>query len=369
MKRGILFVDDDQNVLQGIARLFTTWHGDWHILLAGSAEQALEMMEQSPVDVVVSDMYMSGMGGLEMFRRIREKYPGVMRFFLSGRIEEEKILDGLHCAHQFLSKPVDLVQLKDAIIKALIWKEMLDHEELQKYIAGLVNLPSLPAIYQQLLAELNSPNAALDRIGSLVASDVAMTARVLQCVNSLVYGLPQKISNVRQAVVMLGLETLRALFLYTHLIDILKPRSGARQKEYEMFWQHSNAVALRARELVLSLGGSRLLAERSFVVGLLHDIGKLVLLKYNEFFPKTEDYSLVGGEIAREKEREIWGVTHEPAGAYLLSLWGIAPEICEAVAGHHECGQPEQDTGEVSLVRVIWQVHREFRPAGEMLLQ
>jgi len=330
----VLFVDDDPNVIGGLRRTLHGMRQQWKMLFAGSGEEALAVMKAHPVDVIVTDMRMPGMDGATLLTKVSELYPQVIRVILSGYSDQEMALRTARSAHQFLAKPCDPETLRHTIECAYRLRGLFRNKDLLQVAAGITTLPSLPALYSRLIAELESPAASLERVGEIVAQDMAMTAKVLQLVNSAFFGLRQRVTDPRRAVTLLGINNLQALVLFMHVFDSYKPDPGLKFS-LESLWQHSLTVGSLAKEIVRTELTSRDAADKALTAGVLHDIGKLLLLRapaYRKQFGVL--FETEGGATAAGEYR-LWGTSHAEVGAYLLGLWGLSDSIVEAVAFHH----------------------------------
>jgi len=315
--------------------LFHSLRDEWEIYFAGSGREALELMEREPIDVVVSDMCMPGMSGAELLSEVMRKYPKTVRIILSGYSSPKTIMDLVGVTHQYLSKPCDAEALKRAVHRAFLVRNMLANEDLKKLLSQLDKIPSLPSLYYELVDELNSPSASIQRIGEIVSKDVAMTAKILQLVNSAFFGLVRHVSSPAQAVALLGLDTVKALVLSIKVFSQFDERK-VKAFSIDKLWDHSIAVGSFARVIAKSEGMERQAVDDSFMAGLLHDVGKLVLAdnltgQYAEVLNRARERRLPPYEL----ERRVFGATHAEVGAYLLGLWGLPDSIVEAVSFHH----------------------------------
>jgi DNA-binding NtrC family response regulator len=103
----ILFVDDEEHVLEGLRNLFRRQRHVWDMVFVTSGEAALVELEKAPFDVIVSDMRMPGMDGATLLLHVKSRYPSVVRIVLSGHAERAAMVRALSVAHQFLSKPCE----------------------------------------------------------------------------------------------------------------------------------------------------------------------------------------------------------------------------------------------------------------------
>ena len=184
MKTRVLFVDDEPNVLAGLRRMLRDQRKMWDMKFAAGGADALEVMESNEFDVVVTDMRMPGIDGAELLNRVANLYPNTVRLVLSGQSEHERIFRAIGPAHQFMSKPCDPQVLVSTVNRACGLKDQLTNEDLKNLVSQLTELPSLPITYRELVDELESDEASLDRVSEKIESDIGMTARVLQLVNS-----------------------------------------------------------------------------------------------------------------------------------------------------------------------------------------
>ncbi|MEA3544332.1 MAG: response regulator [Thermodesulfobacteriota bacterium] len=106
--KSILFVDDEVPLLNSLKRMLKPLEHDWQLTFAGGASEALIMMEQAPVDVVVADLCMPQMDGIELLSLVKEKYPHVVRVMLTGQPEYENYRNSMTVSQYFLWKPVKL---------------------------------------------------------------------------------------------------------------------------------------------------------------------------------------------------------------------------------------------------------------------
>ena len=99
MTRRILFVDDEALILGGLQRMLRGMRAEWEMVFAESGAKALELMEQSPFDVVVSDMRMPGMNGAALLAEVMKRFPKTIRLILSGHADQELILKCVGSTH------------------------------------------------------------------------------------------------------------------------------------------------------------------------------------------------------------------------------------------------------------------------------
>lgn len=308
---------------------------------ATSAEEALRTLAGHPFDVVVTDMRMPGMDGAELLLEIKSRYPRIARIVLSGQTEQKSALRSVASAHRFLAKPCEPETLKNAIDGVCELRDLLTNEPLLSAVTGLEKLPSLPANYEALMLEVRSPDASAQSVARIVTRDFAMSAKVLQLVNSAFFGLAREIVDVDRAVALLGIETISSLLLSRAAFECF----SAADASLASLWSESLLAGRAARALADCEDASPHIKQACYEAGLMHDIGRLVLattapVEVEAAARVAEAENL----LAHEAEARVLGCDHGVVGAYLLDLWGLPTSIVEAVAYHHRPASSSVET-------------------------
>jgi len=342
-KANVLFVDDEARVLDGFRRVLREKRADWRLFFAHSGRQALELLVSHPIDVLVCDMRMPEMDGGEVLAFAREHHPEACRICLSGHSEKEAMLKASSVAHLYLSKPCTREMLLSTIERNIGLKSLLPDRGLRAAASRVDFLPPLPQVMAGIMSELASEAPRLDRVADLIHRDPALTVKVLQLANSEYFGIAREVADARQAAELLGLDVLSPILSMV----LEKNPAGNRGREPRMFeylHRHSVAVAEAAARIARREGGSDALVDRTRSLGLVHDVGKLVLALH-----APDDYRFVL-DVSRKQnipvsvvERDVFAGTHQEAGAFFLGLWGLPAEMIEAASGHHFPMKPGQD--------------------------
>ena len=362
--KSILFVDDDSNVLRGLKRMLFPYADVWQAEFAAGGAEALAILEKGKFDVIVSDIRMPGMNGVQLLTEVARRYPQMARIILSGTWEQDLRIEAALSAHQYLSKPCSPEMLKATLERTFALREVLVEPALRELISGTASLPSTPAIYRELVEALRDPEVSIQGIAAVLARDAGMTAKVLQLVNSAAFGLRRQITNPEDAVVFLGIESIRALALSVSAFSMFRTDTCARFS-IGVFQQHSAAAATVARAIAKSRKVSKAALDDAFVAGLLHDVGKLILVssypdKYDDVLDEAEKRECTVTQV----EREAFGTTHAEAGSYLLWLWGLPDTVVEAVAFHHSPAKcPDHSFGPLTAVHVADALEHEITGA------
>jgi len=333
-----VLVDDDPNMGERLCRLLKPLESDWNMISVRSGQEALTTLAAQRCDVIMTDMRMPGKDGVQLLEEVRTGYPHVVRVLLTEPSDQEAVLRSAGSAHQCLPKSSPLQAFQSTVTRACAIQELLHNEVLLKLVSGMHTLPSLPTLYREVMQELQSPDASIEKIGQIISKDLGMLTKMLQVVNSPFYGLPRRISSATQAVALLGLETIKSLVLSMKVFSQFES-SAQTFFSLDILWNHGMITGRYARMIAKGQGTETRDMEDAFTAGLLHDVGLLVLAT-NVPDQYTETLALMNQGIAEtEAERQVLGATHAEVGGYLLGTWGLSDPIVEAVAFHHDPGR------------------------------
>ena len=333
-KISILFVDDDAMLLQGLRRMLHGMRGKWDMQFAHGPREALDIIERTPLDVVVSDMRMPEMDGAELLKRVVDRRPAAIRIMLSGYAENEAVLKTVGATHQYLAKPCDADNLIQTIGRSLTLRRQLGDPRLRDSITSLGTLPALPRVYHDFMSVIGDPNSSTKAIADVIERDVALTATVLKLTNSAYFALPTKIADCRQAVQLLGLETMRSLVTGAALFRCYEG-VGAVQNRLETLSNDALAAAALVRQISADRNLTPQETDQAGCAALLAHAGVLLMQAERPDCWQRIAAAQQGGAAALDAERQAVGATHAEVGAYLLSLWGFADPVVEAVLHHH----------------------------------
>ena len=333
-KKRVLFVDDEPNILDGLRRMLRSMRKEFELCFADGGANALAMLNENGFDIIVSDMRMPGMDGAQFLAEVKKISPQSIRIMLTGQADEESVLRTVGVVHQFLAKPCDPVKLKEILLRSSALHQTLDDGHVKDIITTIDTLPPIPQIYMELQEKMADPGAELKEIADIIAKDVAMTAKILQLVNSAFFGIFQKVESPLRAVSLLGLDTIKALVLGLQVFS--NKSQNANRELIDEVGRHSMAVGAYAKKIAYAETGDETIASQALFSGILHDIGKLILLstmaeEYEEVLTISSDQKVT----LYESEKKLFNTTHCEMGAYLAGLWGFQIEVIEALGFHH----------------------------------
>jgi len=342
-QRRILFVDDDPNILSGIRRSLRSMRDEFELHFAESGREALEMMAGTGFDVVVSDMRMPGIDGAELLQKVQELYPCTIRIMLTGQADQNSIMRTVGVVHQFLEKPSTPEILKSVLVRSSALYGLLADDKMKGIVSQIESLPSLPDIYARLQRAMVSPDVSVAEVAAIIEQDMGMSAKVLQLVNSAFFGMFQRVESPARAVGLLGLETIKGLVLGVQVFSGMKSRS--KLFSLKKLMEHSMAVGACAKKIAAAETEDKAMIDHSFIGGILHDVGKLVLAsKMQSQFDQAITLAHEQKCSLREAELQIFQTAHDSIGAYLIGLWGLPGPVVEAIGFHHRLHAYPADT-------------------------
>ena len=334
-KRRILFVDDEPMVLKGLQRTFRKMRDVWEMMFTSSSKEALALLGSETFDVIVSDLRMPEIDGMQLLSEVKDKHPEVIRIILSGQVEQDTTFKSVQVAHQSLSKPCDAEILKHTLNELFALRNLLEDESIKRIVSQTETLPSLPEVYTEIIQELHSSDPSVKRIGEIISTDMGMTAKILQVVNSAFFGLVRKINHPKEAVMLLGTETIKALVLSVKIFSEFNQKKFAWFNFDDLF-DHSMSVSMFAQTISREEHLDKHLVNNSLMAGMFHDLGKLILVtNFQEPYRKIMTEVTETGQNLWDLEKEEFGTSHSEIGAYLMGLWGLEYPVIEAIAFHH----------------------------------
>lgn len=222
-------------------------------------------------------------------------------------------------------------------------------QELEARLKGPINLPSPPVVAQRIIDLAQDPEVDVTRVADMIGKDPSLTAKILRTANSPIYAQRRRSQNLRQAVLVLGLNATTNLALSFSIVAGLKS-SAKNGMDYPTFWRRCMLTALTSRIIGEALGSSR--TEDLFLAGLLQDIGILTLDRIKPGF-----YNDLPRDANSEKriayERERVGSDHAAVGGWLLNTWNLPEHLGRTVALSHCAEQTITDIEDRQFVRCV----------------
>ena len=213
----------------------------------------------------------------------------------------------------------------------------VEKPDLNKIVAKIHEISTLPQVLKKILDVTADPTSGASDLQDILKSDPAVTAKILKVANSAYYGLVQKVTNVKRAIIFLGFKTVKNLSVAVSVSDMFKSEETIMGYSRGELWKHSVSVALCAKSITRRIGLME--AEDIFTAGIMHDVGIIIEDQYlNEYFKKVlMDTDLAQNGII-ETERKILGFDHATLGEKVVLQWKIPEEIATIISYHHKPG-------------------------------
>ncbi len=226
-----------------------------------------------------------------------------------------------------------------------------ESDSIQRAIARLGDLPAMPEAVAQALRLTEDPNAGMQDVRAVIEQDPALTAKILRISNSPYYGMRRTVGTLQLALVILGIREVRNIVLGVSVFDTLNDGRISAQTIAELK-AHSVMVAGMSRKLTFALRLS--FQGEDFIAGLLHDIGKILMLtafqsRYFTFLAETKNDSAA----LCEKEIALFGFTHADAAAALATKWNLPETLHDAVLYHHALEQRPLTTAKDPMLAAV----------------
>ncbi len=262
-------------------------------------------------------------------RAVRAVLPGLM----GGLGQSSRTCD---LVHRIYADHHSTETIADSLETQVKLNRLINKPQNRDFFSTGGPLPSAPLVYKELTDALNNPNSSFPQIATIVQQDQAMAAKLLRMVNSAFFGLQRQVSNINEAVSLVGLRTLRGLALSGHLANMYPQHDQWTAFSFEKVNERSLMVARLAMQIAKDMRANAAIQDQAFLAGLLHDIGTLFIAS-----KKPAHYLDVMRVSSENKvsicavEKKRLGFFHGEIGAYLLANWGLPAQVVEAVLLHH----------------------------------
>jgi len=209
--------------------------------------------------------------------------------------------------------------------------------ELEDLVDSTVNIPTIPAVLMEITRVVNSPDGSAKEAGAIIERDAAIAARVLRLVNSSFYGLRNPVSSINLACSIVGLKVIKNLVVQATVLKTFTGGAKVPGFDPEWLWDHSFKTAVACRLLAeQSPAASALPKDDAYTCGLIHDIGKLILVDaQTERFAEALQHSAAGKVPLAKAEGEVFGFNHAHVGGLLAQRWKLPEKVQAAVTYHH----------------------------------
>ncbi|MFN8020355.1 MAG: HDOD domain-containing protein [Acidimicrobiales bacterium] len=306
----VLVIDHDPISLASLEQKLAPQRHEWTIEFRSDEPSAADLAG-TPWDVVLADTAARAADGQTMLAVVKSALPSAVRIALTT---DANALTTLSTAHQVLPRPCDPGLLRLTIRRSVDLRARLADPQVLEILGSLPSLPSPSTAMIELQQALDSVAIDLNRVARVVSSDVAMTTKLLQIINSSFYGLRRTVEDPAEAVRLLGPQLVGEILLTVGLLDAVTSRSPEVEQQLRAMRDRSLARADLAANLADMAGRASAVVRRVWNATFLVDVGSMLL---------------VGTEREHEAGIERY---HAVIGAALLGMWGLPPNLVEAVA-------------------------------------
>ncbi len=364
----IVVVDDEPAILAALTSLLRRQRFTVHAF--GSGPDALEFLRTHPVNLILSDMKMSGMHGREVLQKAAQLNPDSVRILMSGHERKEEILaaisDGI--AQYYIIKPWDDEALRETLGEALRLQRDLRALRLKEVLKALNALPS-PSRFQTGLWELLArPEKPIHELAEEIERSPALVAKLLRVANSVFFGARQKVTTVLDAIRLVGTQYVVSMAISIESVTAATEGVSAETSAIvEKIWERSLRKTHLAKQIASRWQNFQQMHALT-IASLLQDIGMIILMCYRpEEYRRYQALLDTDGTTPYALQREVFGITHEKLGEAVLEYWNFPKEISSAVGRHH--GPTENDTIAVILqLANILDDENDARPYDESIV-
>jgi HD-like signal output (HDOD) protein len=348
----IMFVDDDQRILDGLRRQLHTHRGRWTMRFCISAEAALASLQSEPADVVITDMRMPVMTGAQLLQQVWERHPHTARIILWGQTDQSSLIKNIRFVQQYLQKPCDPNHLCRTLQRTAQLSNTLNVPTLRNAANHLLSLPAAAGASSRLVEELSKPQPDAKRVEELISADPAMSAKLLQLAKSSFFCITRSVASVHDAVVLLGLSTIQAVVLAGKVFDAFQIRAE-HQPLVDELWRCSMETADRAGRLAAADGLDHTLQQRARLAGMLSLVGRAVFLcSFGDDYLSLLQTAKQSSDSLLELEFRHFGAGQDQLAAYMLGIWSFSQDIVTAIAWQ---SRPTESLEKSPLLSVLHQ--------------
>lgn len=298
----ILFVDDEQAILDGLAAALRRQRKIWDMQFVCGGNAALSQLEVGRFDIIVSDMRMPGLDGEGLLTAARARCPGAMRVLLSGQTEPAALLRAVRLAHRFHAKPCSITELRASLEQLIALASSMEGR--RELVCSVDRLSLSAEALVQAQTEVAEADFDLAGVSRALEPHPAIVADLLRAAGAGYFAPPQHIESLEAALRVLGGETVRAL---VHSM-------AAHKKDPQL--ERSQAHAVASGRLLKKMRPE----ANAQLTGELHALGELVVA------------------VSEKARREL---SHSDVAADLLLLWGADPALAEAIRQVGKAAPPE----------------------------
>lgn len=334
MKKSILIINNKK--LEKTLNEVST-NIDYQIIFSDDCDKGLEILDKEEIHLIIVKMVLPGIVEYKYLEKIKFKYPKTIRMITipeenkKESIVLQSISEGI--IKSYITEPWDSKLLIKEIDSLFNLHESLNQKAIHDLINQIDQLPVLPSLYQKVMSLIQNYRS-IQEIADVIENEPSYVSKILKIVNSACYG--GKISTIKQALLYLGTDTIKNVILTADVFEYFR-HTKVRSYDLDLLWDHFN-ICNRIMQRLYHRAHSRNIVDKFALTGLLHDVGKLLILKYfpDQFNKIWQEKNKNPDACIIDIEKEILCVSHAELGAYLLDWWKLPKCFVEVCLHHHD---------------------------------
>lgn len=235
-------------------------------------------------------------------------------------------------------------------------------ERIQEYIS---HMPSLSTTSTKVLEICNNPSSSPNDLNRVISLDPVLTGRVLKLINSAYYYLPNKVTSLTRAIIMLGINTVKNLAVSMAVLNSVGGEGSFQAFSMDDFWTHSICVGVTAKSLAILKGIPVANREEYFVAGLLHDLGKIPISSgFPDDYCKAQELTKIRHVTLHKAENMIFGTDHCMVGGMIADKWNLSGTMNGALCHHHDPDEADDECSQLVTIVALGNIYSNIIEVG-----
>lgn len=336
----ILIAEDEKNIAIALSAVLKKGIADATIKIVDDGEQAFEELSKTKFDIILSDWNMPQMTGVELLAKVRghDAFKNIPFLMLTARGDKGSVVTALKSGvTEYIAKPFDNKVIVEKVLALLDNSSatgsgnQAEEESISNYLSRRlknndIDLPIMPDIALRAAELSKDDDVSFEELSNLISQDAVLSSKIINVANSPRYRAG-RFDSIEEAITRIGLRDVSSLIVVISNKNMFSKATGIYDEKLTKLWEHSFATATCAKLISKRIGLAN--PENVFTMGLLHDIGKLVLL--------TALFELSQSRTIDEQEvKDIVKLLHVKFGEAVVLGWKMPPSFIQVVAQHHD---------------------------------
>jgi len=331
----LLLVDEDNEFLAAIQGSSFRSPPSSTLSIANSFTEALDLIKSQFYDAVFVNARVPCKNCSQLLETVKQLYPDSTRVVLSNQSSSEMVRSSNVIAHHYIQKPCDIEQFANIVTRVSATRDALSSPGLRSFISRLASIPAMSEHVVMLVKELDSSDPSIRKICEQLQGEAKMASKVLQLVNSNLFGCPRKFKSILDATLYLGIDMLKPLLIVEHMFNGLSTTVSARQ--LRSIHAHRMLTGYLAKIIATHEGLTPTEIGNAYMGGMLHDVGTVVMMSLSpSVCDHIKEYCEFTGCSQVEAELHLFGTTHPQVGGYILNSWDLPFTVIESVVESHD---------------------------------